>query len=64
MEKEKLIKILKKIALYCFIAGILVGASYVLRYAGTKAQWEAITKGTNWEPNKTSAVICTDGVIE
>jgi hypothetical protein len=36
-----------------------------INYAGTKAQWAAITKGTNWHTNvpSTTVVTCTDGTV-
>jgi hypothetical protein len=36
-----------------------------INYAGTKAQWAAITKGTAWHTNvpSTTVVTCTDGTV-
>ncbi|MBR2721219.1 MAG: exo-alpha-sialidase [Clostridia bacterium] len=32
-------------------------------FAGTKAQWEGISKGTNWAPANLSQVTCSDGTV-
>lgn len=34
-----------------------------INYNGTKAQWNAIAKGDNWEGQFMSSITCTDGII-
>ncbi len=36
---------------------------YTIQFTGTRAQWQAISKGLSWKPYNATQVICSDGVV-